>query len=461
MSGDLFSSLSLASRALDAQRAGMDVVGQNIANVNTAGYSRRVVDIATVTPLNYSSAERGAEVVSVRALRDRLLDRRLIQDVPTEQREAAVARSLSVVQSALGAPGQSLDASLESFFNAFANLAEDPASAVTRNEVQIQGDSLAAAFRNLAERQAGDRRDADRQIGDVVDNVNSLAARIAALNDTLSRVPADGALAVRDEQAVLVRQLSQLIDVQTIEREDGGVEISIAAGRALVVGGNVYELEAAATPPNGFKELTANGAVVTDQIRGGRLGGLLAVRDTNIPDYQARLDLIAYETALQVNALHSAGFDLDGNAAGDFFGFPPAIVDSTGAAAAMTLDTDIATDPRRIAAAGMAAPGDNQNARAIAALRNAQVLEGDTATLSQGWGDLVYRVGGDTRYAGDEQRSRGEIVRQIDALRDEVAGVSLDEEAMHLLKFQRAYEAVAHFFRTVDQSLDTLLNLVR
>ena len=196
-------------------------------------------------------------------------------------------------------------------------------------------------------------------------------------------------------------------------------------------------------------------------VAGAPQHGLLAVRDTNIPDYQARLDLIAYETALQVNALHSAGFDLDGNAAGDFFGFPPAIVDSTGAAAAMTLDTDIATDPRRIAAAGMAAPGDNQNARAIAALRNAQVLEGDTATLSQGWGDLVYRVGSDTRYAGDEQRSRGEIVRQIDALRDEVAGVSLDEEAMHLLKFQRAYEAVAHFFRTVDQSLDTLLNLVR
>ena len=127
----------------------------------------------------------------------------------------------------------------------------------------------------------------------------------------------------------------------------------------------------------------------------------------------------------------------------------------------MTVDTDVATDPRRIAAAGIAAPGDNQNARAIAALRNAQVLQGDTATLSQGWGDLVYRVGSDTKYAQDEQRSRGEIVRQIDALRDEVAGVSLDEEAMHLLKFQRAYEAVAHFFRTVDQSLDTLLNLVR
>ncbi len=461
MSGDLFSSLSLASRALDAQRSGMDVTGQNIANVNTAGYSRRAVDIATVTPANYTSPERGAQVVSIRALRDRLLDRRLLQDVPTEQREAAMARSLSVVQSTLGEAGRSLDANLESFFNAFANLAEDPASAVTRNEVQIQGESLAAGFRSIAARLAGERRDADRQIGDAVESINSLATRIAALNKTLATASAEGGLPARDEQSLLVRQLAELVDIQAIEREDGGVEISVAGGRALVVGVNTYELEATATPPDGFLELTAGGATVTNQIRGGRLGGLLEVRNNRIPDYQRRLDVIAYETAQQVNALHTNGFDLDGNDAGDFFGFPPAIVDSTGAAAAIGLTDDVADDPRRIAAAGVAAAGDNQNARAIAALRNAQVLAGGTATLSQGWGDLVYRVGSETKFAEDEQRSRGEVVRQVDALRDEVAGVSLDEEAMHLLKFQRAYEAVAQFFRTVDQSLDTLLNLVR
>jgi flagellar hook-associated protein 1 FlgK len=457
MSGDLFGSLSLAARALEAQRSGLDVVGQNIANVNTAGYSRRVVDISTIAPENAGGAERGADVVAIRALRDRLLDRRLLQDLPSEAREAAMAGSLSLVQSALGQSGSSLDANLEAFFNAFANLAEDPASAVSRHEVQFQGDALASAFRSIAGRFEAERRDADRQIGGAVESVNRLAARIALQNRTLSTSPPETALGVRDEQGLLIRQLSELIDLQVLEHEDGSIDVSMAGGRALVVGGNVYELSADPRPVDGYLELSANGAVVTGQIAGGRLGGLLAVRDVNIPDYQSRLDVLAYETAQQVNALHAAGYDLDGAAGGDFFSFSPAVVTSAGAAAAIVLDATVAGDPRTIAAAGVTEAGDNQNARAIAALRDARVLDGGTATLSEGWGQLVYGIGSDTMFAEDEQRSRQEVVRQIDALRDEVSGVSLDEEAMHLLKFQRAYEAIAHFFRTIDRSIDTLM----
>ena len=121
----------------------------------------------------------------------------------------------------------------------------------------------------------------------------------------------------------------------------------------------------------------------------------------------------------------------------------------------------MAADARLLSAAGVANGGDNQNARAIAALREQAVLNGNTATLSDAWGDLVYRVGRDTRSALDEMRSRAEIVSQVDALRDEVSGVSLDEEAMNLLKFQRAYEANARFFTTVDRMLEMLLNMVR
>ena len=125
-------------------------------------------------------------------------------------------------------------------------------------------------------------------------------------------------------------------------------------------------------------------------------------------------------------------------------------------------DTAVAADARLIAAAGIANGGDNTAARAMAALREQRVLNGGTTTLSDAWGQLVYRVGRDTKAATDESSSRKEIVRQVDALRDQVSGVSLDEEAMNLLKFQRAYEANARFFSMVDQTLDVLLqNLAR
>src|SRR2546428_212727 len=122
----------------------------------------------------------------------------------------------------------------------------------------------------------------------------------------------------------------------------------------------------------------------------------------------------------------------------------------------MAVDPAIAGDVGLIAASGTGQAGDNVTATTIARLRDARVLNGGTATFSDGWSQLVYRVGRDTQTAKAEQSSREEIVRQVDTLRDEVSGISLDEETMHLLKYQRAYEANARFFSAINSAIDTL-----
>jgi flagellar hook-associated protein 1 FlgK len=133
----------------------------------------------------------------------------------------------------------------------------------------------------------------------------------------------------------------------------------------------------------------------------------------------------------------------------------------TGAAAGMTVRPVLAADSRLVSAGATAEAGNNDIARRVAALRQQTVMNGGTATLAEGWGQIVYRVGRDTKSATDERNSRQEIVRQVDALRDAVSGISLDEEAMNLLKFQRAYEANARFFQVIDSTLETLLSLSR
>jgi flagellar hook-associated protein 1 FlgK len=138
--------------------------------------------------------------------------------------------------------------------------------------------------------------------------------------------------------------------------------------------------------------------------------------------------------------------------------FFTALGSSAGAAAAIAVNSTVAADGRTIAAAGIPQAGDNQAARAMADLRGARVLDSNTATMTDAWSQLVFRVGRDGEAATDERESRTALVRQVEALRDEVSGVSLDEEAMHLLKFQRAYEANARFFRIIDESIETLLN---
>src|SRR5437016_474190 len=107
----LFGDLTMANSALDVQRQGMDVVGQNIANANTPGYARRVVQLLSLGD-DTSGVGRGASITDVHALRDRILDRRVEQEVGTQQKHDAMANTLSVVEAALGKPGSSLDGSL-------------------------------------------------------------------------------------------------------------------------------------------------------------------------------------------------------------------------------------------------------------------------------------------------------------------------------------------------------------
>jgi flagellar hook-associated protein 1 len=349
---------------------------------------------------------------------------------------------------------------LTEFFDSFARLADDPSSAVARRDVLQQGQSLAAAFRETSDRLAQSRADADRQIVSTVDQINSIATRIATINRTLGSTTDNGTkLALQDEQSTLVRQLAELTDIGVLERADGGVDIDIAEGRALVVGESSYALTTQASGA-GQHAIATGGVDITSHLTGGRIGGLLQARDVDIPEYQAGLDDQAFALADAVNTIHSAGYDLNGNTGQAFFAFTVAPVGTAGAARALTIDPAVVGDVSRIAAAQAALPGDNRTARALADVRDARVLDGGTATLTEGWSQLVYQIGRDVQTARNEQSVREEVVRQADALRDQVSGVSLDEEAMQLMKFQRAYEASARFFRVIDQTLDILFSTV-
>jgi flagellar hook-associated protein 1 len=171
----LFDSLTMAAGSLQAQQYAMDVTGQNIGNVNTPGYSRRVVDFAPFPPTQGG----GVEIEGVRAVRDSLLETRLLQQVPLGSRDAAVADALAMVETALGQPGAALDAQLDKFFFAFAELSENPTSSVARRQVEVTEQSLAAAFVGTTDRLESARQDADMRIRGAVDEINALAARVA------------------------------------------------------------------------------------------------------------------------------------------------------------------------------------------------------------------------------------------------------------------------------------------
>ena len=452
----LFGMLGSTARALDAQRFGLDVVGNNLANVNTAGYTKRVLDMGAVPPSDRFSAGNGVEVLGVRSMRDRLYDQRLFDELPLEQQQAAIRDSLGLAEVALGQPGSSIDGALADFFDAFAELADAPSSTTARQQVVSEAQALAGEFSSMASRLDDAARATVALVRSDVEQINALASQIAALNKSIGSSPATETLHLRDEQVEAIKALSGLLGMQVQPLSDGTVQVVTRTGRPLVIGEKAYPLGISSAPTTGFARITSNGVDITSEITDGHLGGLIEVRDSKIPGYVAAVDQLAYSVATQVNAVHATGFDLAGNAGGPLFAAPAAVA---GAAAGLQVSAAVAADPSRVAAAGIASPGDNQIARQLANLRDGAIVDG--ATPGAAWATLVYRVGADVNTAANEQRSRGEIVNQIELLRDSVSGISIDEEAASMMRFQRAYEANARFFTVIDETLQTLLSLKR
>lgn len=447
---DLWSTLGVTSRALAAQRAGLDITGQNIANAATPGYARREVALVDVPG-------RGVEMAGITAVRDVMLERRLREERPGAGREGAVASSLALVETTLGRPGESIDGAITRFFDAFAELAGDPASATVRQGVVLAGQSLAQSFNVIATNLADARRYADAEVRLAVDEANELTERIAALNGRLSAAPSGTSMAASFEDQLhgALHELAEIVDIDVIQNADGSVGVAIGGGRALVSGPRSFALGAVPAPPFGFVDITSHDVIVTGEITSGRLGGHLHVRDTLVEQYQLELDTLAFEIATGVNAVHATGFDGTGAPAGNFFTPPGAVTD---AAALLTVLPGVLADPQEVAAAAVALAGDNGIASSIAALRDAPAV--GSMTFADAWGQLAFNVGHDALAARQDRDSRDDVVRQIEALRDSVSGVSLDEEAMRLMQFQRAYEANARVFRAVDEVLATLINML-
>jgi len=450
MSG-LFGSLSLAARALDAQRAGLAVTGNNIANLNTDGYVRRSIQLAEGEP-----GSGGVDVLGTRARRDLMLDARIRQELPSESRERAIAGSLGMVEAALGREGESLDARLVKFFDAFSSLAQDASSTVARDGVVQQGRLLAQSFSDIASRLDDARRSADAQIRGGVADLNRLAAQVASFNQAINATLSGDAEALRDQQAEALKAMADLADITVLQRGDGGVDVTVGEGRAIVMGVNAFALTAVDTPPSGLAAIELGGIDITSEVGRGQLSGWVEVRDTLLPGYANRLDAIAFEVVDEVNTLHQGGTDLLGGTGNNFFAPLGGVA---GAATTMAVTAAVDADSQRIAASQSGAPGDNQVARSIAALRDARVV-GGTATFADSWSQLVYRVGSDSQMAQAQQKSRQQVVEQVTILRDQVSGVSLDEEAALMMRFQRAYEANARYFSAVDNMLATLMRIV-
>ncbi|CAM3319187.1 flagellar hook-associated protein FlgK [Occultella aeris] len=461
-----FAGLNTAYLGVTAQRRALDVVAQNVANLNTVGYTRQRVELSgigspAVLGLFAGSPEpgRGVRVDGVTRLGDAYLDARVRGTASTHGFSAVRAAALATLEESLREPGENgLAAKLDDFWASWSDLANRPgerapeavvletaaAVAVTVNQGYAEVDAQWGRARAQADALVGELNTAAAQVADLNARIRSTAAAGGSVNELV------------DQRSNLTSTIAALAGGEVRQREDGTVDV-LVGGNPLVSGtthnpvqvAGASRLAEASSDPVRVEWAHRPGAPAG--LGGGELAGtisLLAPADGNgtggvLAEAAASYNAFATDLAAKVNAVHAAGLTVDGVAAGDFFGLAAGV---PAAAGLRVVATALATG----------APGaggqDGSVADAIA-----QIGSGPQAP-DELWATFVSETG--VRARGDAQSAALAALAAGSALDQQLgtAGVDLDEETMNMMTFQRAYEGSARVMTAIDEMLDTLIN---
>lgn len=454
--GSLSGSLSIALGALNADQGAVEITSNNIANVNTPGYSREQVAFNETTPVQVGNLLFGTGVTlgQTTSVRDNLLNRRLDQENQSASQLGAFLGPLNQAQALFNeTSGTGLQTPLTAFFNSFTQLSDNPGDTSLRQGVITAGQNLASAFNQDTTQLQALQNSADLSVQQSVTQINQLTQQIAGLNTQISGQTGVGQIpnALLDQRTQLLQRLSGLIDVSEIDAGNNSVTLTTTSGASLVDGGQSFALSTQINSATTFHDVYSNGADITSSITGGSLGGEIQVRDQEIPSIQNGLDTLASGIATAVNSQQQAGFDATGAAGTNFF---TAHAGVAGAAASLTVAI---TDPSQVAASSDGTSGSNGNAVALANLQNQTIVGGQTP--ADYYSGLIFKIGNDVSQAQSEQTAVGLVQQQLQDQQGAVSGVSLDEEAANLVKYQSAYQASANVVSVVDQLMQITLDI--
>lgn len=465
-----FSGISTALSSLIAQRQALDVSGQNVANANTAGYTRQRADMAAVranaTPSLWSSgtaAGNGVVMTSIARLGDAFLDARLRTETSSAAYQASRAASLATVEQGIKEPSDNgLSAALSTYWSGWQDVANKPDDLASRKvllgNAQALVSQIGEGYRNVETAWTQLRTDTDT----LVTHVNSTANAIADLNDQIRSIAVTGGNAneLIDQRSSLITELSGLVGATATERADGTMDVMVA-GNALVRGTRAEQMALQGSwtmaggigePPATLNQVTlvwASGGSPVN-LEGGTIAGNVAdLAPTGaFADAAGQWNAVATSLATTVNAVHTTGQTLQSpaTAGGDFFALAAGLPAAKGLSVAITDPKDVAAaDPTKGAFDGSIAD-----------------QLGKLGTASGGpdelWQAFVVDLG--VRSKAATQRATVLEASRSSAEKAQLSNssVDLDEETVNMLAYQRAYEGSARVLTAIDEMLDTLIN---
>ena len=466
----LFGSLSMATRSLSTARAGSEVAGNNLANVNTPGYARQRVSIVTSgsVPSPFGPQGTGSMAASITSIRDALVDGQMLGELSIRGSLDSQQQGLQYIQSATGerldragadASGASngIAKDLSDLFDSFQKISSpntnDPAA---RQTLVANAQDLATHLNQIVQRFDGVRVGIGNSIGADVTAANDIVEEIAKLNSEIVKVEVGGngrANDLRDVRQQRLEDLAKFANFSVTETPQGASNVAID-GLPIITGAVVTNRLEAFDAGGGQVLVRALGTATTLNIQGGSIHGRIESRDVALAKTRGEIDLLASNLISEVNAIHATGFGLGGTTGNDFFL-------GTGAGD-IRVNPALKNNLQLIQANGVA--GDVGNNTVV--LRLAQLADKPIAALGGErlggyYAQAIASMGQDLKTINTQIGNQDIVQNMLESQRDSVMGVSIDEEMTDLMKFQKAFSASAKMVTTIDEMLDTILNMKR
>jgi len=461
---------NIATGALNADQAALDIVANNTANVNTPGYTQEAPlweenDSASLGGVRLGM---GVQVTGAQSQRDRVLEQAMQQQTQAASASSSRLAALNQMQAIFaGATSAGTDASsasgvgsdLSSFFSALSALEASPADEAVRQNVLSAAGTLASDLNGAATQLGSQRQALDEQTASIAQQANTLLENVAQLNLQIeSTSPDKDAGTLEDQRQQDLTDLSQLIGIRTVTTENNGLTVTTLGGALLVSQGQAAPITSGEM--DGVTHFfDSQGTDITADLTagGGQLGGILTARDQDIPEVENALDTLAYSVATAVNNQNAQGSDASGNAGAAIFGLPASATaaDPTGSAAGISV---VMTDPSQIAAAASGAGSSNDtNLAVMANLENAGIINGVSPTSY--FSDMVTSLGSLTSEVSSENTAQQAALTQLQDQIGALSGVNLNDEAAQLETLEQSYQAASKLFTVLDQVMVSALNL--
>lgn len=459
---------------MTASRTAIATTGHNIANANTEGYSRQRVEleanITTDGPGEKNTIGQGVKVNNISRVNDEYIEKELqngTRDHAHFEEKDIALQQLEEVFNELD--GDGLNRIMSRFFNEFRKLSNDPDNEAIRQSIREATHALTNDFRRLRKEVEQVQAHIDSRIAAYSTEINAITDEVADLNQRIRAMEVRKASPndLKDRRDLLLRRLASYMAISTHKDGKGGINVDIKGVGPLVTGNIAQKFEVARTqakpekgqPENSLELRTSASAnsVVTHSIKGGKLGGLIAVRDQTLNTVLDRLDDLAYSITKNVNHIHMQAVNREGMKGIPFF---DDLATKERASAYMKLSDAVAMNTNNIATGfDLNAPGDNRASIAISQLQYDRLLNDGQATMDDWFNSIVSDIGIVRNRNRASLAQTKNVMTHLQKMRDQVSGVSLDEETANLLQYQHAFDASAKVIQVSEEILDSILSI--